>query len=450
MEEERGTFRVLKGYEAEFAEPWSARVGDRLRFERRPTAWPGWIWCTAADGTSRWVPERWVTLERDTCVFTRDYTAVELTVQAGDRLTVEGVESGWAWAATEDGRRGWVPLECLVLHGPGEGWVSAPAVEEAAAKPTELTGTIVPLVTPFAADESFGAAAMAHLIEFVLEQGADALMPTALTGEGPLLDVDETLAVWDAVLAGAAGRVPVVPAVIATTTRQAVRLAREAEERGVAALMVAPVLPELYAGRSHGDVMAFYADVAAVTSLPLILFNYPSLTGVDLVPELVARLAEIGAVQYIKESTGDVRRVHALQRQVGEAVSVICGAPNTALESLALGCRAWITGLMNAGPRSAQQLVQAVLDQGDLALARRIYFQQILPLVDVMARNKNPTGTIKAAVRARGVDVGVPRGPGSDVSPADREALGRLMAEIQRAEAEVAQVLEKPGGSAVG
>jgi 4-hydroxy-tetrahydrodipicolinate synthase len=450
MKEGRGTFRVLKGYEAEFAEAWSAQAGDRLRFERRPTAWPGWIWCTAADGTSRWVPERWVTLEREACVLMCDYTATELTVQAGDRLTVERVESGWAWAATEHGRQGWVPLDCLVLHAPGEDRVAVPAVEQAPAQPAELTGTIVPLVTPFAADGSFAAAAMAHLIAFVLKQGADALMPTALTGEGLLLDLDETLAVWDVVLDGAAGRVPVVPAVIATTTRRAVRLARAAEERGAAALMVAPVLPELYAGRSHGDVVAFYADVAAAASLPLILFNYPSLTGVDLVPELVARLAEIGAVRYIKESTGDVRRVHALQRQVGDTLSVICGAPNTALESLALGCRAWITGIMNAVPRSAQQLVHAVCDQGDLALARRIYFGQILPLVDVMARNNNPTGTIKAAVCARGVDVGVPRRPGSDVSPADQKALGWLMAGIERTEAKVAQALETPGGSAGG
>ena len=65
---------------------------------------------------------------------------------------------------------------------------------------TELTGTIVPLVTPFTPDESFDALAMGRLIDYVLEAGADALMPTALTGEGPLLDTDETLAVWDAVL----------------------------------------------------------------------------------------------------------------------------------------------------------------------------------------------------------------------------------------------------------
>ncbi len=305
----------------------------------------------------------------------------------------------------------------------------------------ELTGTIVPLVTPFSTDELFDASAMAQHIEFILREGANALMPTALTGEAPLLDSTETVKIWDAVSECVDGRVPIVPAVISTTTRKAIRLVRLAEERGVAAVMVAPILPELYAGRAHDDVYAFYADVAAETSLSIILFNYPSLTGVDFVPRLVERLVTIDNVRYIKESTGDSKRVHALQRLIGDRLSVICGAPNVALESLALGCRAWITGTMNAVPRSAQQLMQAVGELGDLALARRIYFTQILPLVDVLAENFNPTGTIKAAVRARGVDVGVPRRPGRDVGPVDWEHLQRLIAEISRAEEQTELVM---------
>lgn len=305
-------------------------------------------------------------------------------------------------------------------------------------KPVKLTGTIVPVVTPFAPDESFDGQAMRRLIDYVLEQGADALMPTALTGEGLLLDADETLAVWDAVFQKVEGNLPIIPAVISTTTKKAIRLVQAAEERGAASVMAVPILPELYAGRVHDDVFAFYADIAASTSLPIILFNYPSLTGVDFVPPLVERLAKIDNVQYIKESSGDIRRVHGIQRLVGERVAVICGAPNVALESLALGCRAWITGIMNVVPRSAQQLMRAVMELGDLPLARRIYYEQVLPVVDVLVQNCNPTGTIKAGVCARGVEVGVPRRPGRGVGPADRDHLSKLMAGITQAEAWIA------------
>jgi dihydrodipicolinate synthase/N-acetylneuraminate lyase len=304
----------------------------------------------------------------------------------------------------------------------------------------ELTGTIVPLVTPFNSDESFDRTRMSRLIDFILEQGADALMATALTGEASLLTVEETLTVWDTVFEKAANRIPVVPAIISTTTRQAVILAKAAEARGAGVLMAVPILPELYAGRSYDDVYTFYADVAAATPLPLILFNYPSLTGIDFIPALVERLIKISSVRYIKESTGDTRRVHGLQRAFGDRISVICGAPNIALESLALGCRAWITGTMNIVPRSARQLFRA-MGLNDLPLARRIYYRQILPFVEVMARNFNPTGTIKAGVCARGTDVGLPRKPGSGVGEADKEHLERLAAEVKNAEDEIETVL---------
>jgi 4-hydroxy-tetrahydrodipicolinate synthase len=309
--------------------------------------------------------------------------------------------------------------------------------------PTELTGTLVPLVTPFHPDESLNTGALARLVEHALASGATGLVPTALSGEGLLLDETETLAVWDAVFSDAAGRVPVVPAVIATTTRQACRLAKAAEERGAAAILAAPVLPELYSGRSPEDACAFYADVAAASSLPIVLFNYPSLTGVDLVPSLVERLAGIERVRYIKESTGDASRVHDIQRRVGDRVEVVCGAPQTALESLALGCRAWITGLLNVVPRSGRQLMTAVLDRRDLALARRVYSAQVLPVFDVLRRSANPTGTLKAGLRLQGFDVGAPRRPGRAL---DGEPLEALEAHVRalpaleaRAEADLAR-----------
>jgi 4-hydroxy-tetrahydrodipicolinate synthase len=286
-----------------------------------------------------------------------------------------------------------------------------------------LTGTIVPLVTPFDTAEQFDPAAFSRLIAFIRREGADALMPTALTGEGPLLTAEETIAVWEATFAEAGDGIDVVPALIVTTTRSAVRLAQHAYELGASALMVAPVVPELYAARSRRDVTRFYEEVASATPLPLVLFNYPSLTGVDLTPDFLADLADIEHVGYVKESTGDSRRVHAIHRRCEGRLEVICGNPTAAFESIALGCRAWITGILNVVCGPARQLMDALLRDGDLVRARRIYYERVLPLVDIMFANCNPTGTIKAALRARGVGVGVPRRPGSDVSAEDFRAL---------------------------
>lgn len=295
------------------------------------------------------------------------------------------------------------------------------------------TGTIVPLVTPFDANERVDGAGIERLVAFILREGADALMPTALTGEGPLLAADEMVAVWEATFAAARGRVPVVPAIIATTTREAVRLARRAHEMGAAAVMVAPIVPELYAGRSRRDVRGFYEAVADATPLPLILFNYPSLTGVDLTPDFLAELAGIPRVGYVKESTGDSRRVHAIHRQCEGRIEVICGNPNAAFESIALGCRLWITGVMNVVPRQAREMLGAIRVDRDLVHARAIYYNRVLPLVDLMFRASNPTGTIKAGLRARGVDAGVPRRPGGDVSREEAVQLAAFAASLDAA-----------------
>jgi 4-hydroxy-tetrahydrodipicolinate synthase len=298
----------------------------------------------------------------------------------------------------------------------------------------QLKGLIVPLVTPFDRDEQVDGSRLSELVEFMLAEDPDYLMATALSGEGPLLNIAETLLIWEEVLAAAAGRVGIIPTIITTRTKTAIRLAKAAHAMGVPALMIAPVVPELYAGRSESDVFQFYADVAAATPLPLILFNYPSLTGIDLTPSFVAKLATIKNISYIKESTGDTRRVHAIQRLCGPGFKVICGNPDAALESLALGCDTWITGIMNVAPGPAKKMMDAVLLHGDFARARAIYFDQLLPIVDIIAASSNPMGTIKAGLRARGLDMGLPRKPGTDLAVEHQSDLKKYIKHINAIE----------------
>ena len=87
--------------------------GARLRFERKPTDYKGWIWCTSDRGVSAWVPESWVKINGEKCFMLRDYVSRELTLDAGDEVTAGFTESGWAWVSKDDGTEGWAPLECL-------------------------------------------------------------------------------------------------------------------------------------------------------------------------------------------------------------------------------------------------------------------------------------------------------------------------------------------------
>jgi hypothetical protein len=106
-------YLVIKPHRPSYREILSASKGAKLQFERKPTEWPGWLWCVDSVGKSGWVPESWVEIDRDTCTMLCDYSTRELTVNIGEFVDGEIIESGWIWIINKSGEKGWVPLECL-------------------------------------------------------------------------------------------------------------------------------------------------------------------------------------------------------------------------------------------------------------------------------------------------------------------------------------------------
>jgi hypothetical protein len=112
------TGRVIKAYQQPYSNPIRVRAGDRVYPDpSRETEWAGWVWCTDTRGVAGWAPEAWLARDGDTWRITRDYDALELTVQVGDPVRLEYAESGFAWVTASDGRRGWVPESHLQLAG---------------------------------------------------------------------------------------------------------------------------------------------------------------------------------------------------------------------------------------------------------------------------------------------------------------------------------------------
>ena len=109
----KARYRVIEPYETPFPDPLEASAGTQFEFERRESEWQGWLWCTDPAGQSGWVPEKWLTLDKGKCTLKRDYAARELSVEAGELVTVDFVESDWAFGCTESGAKGWVPLNHL-------------------------------------------------------------------------------------------------------------------------------------------------------------------------------------------------------------------------------------------------------------------------------------------------------------------------------------------------
>ena len=274
-----------------------------------------------------------------------------------------------------------------------------------------LHGLIVPLVTPFDHRGTVDTGALLAVADYVLARGANGLMLTALTGEGNLLSAEETRTVWSTILDRYRSQTPIIPAIFSTTTADAIRLGRLSAELGADAVMVAAIMPELYGRRADAHVLRFFEAFSAAAHLPIVLFNYPSVAGYDLTPPLVAGLSTIPNIRYIKESTSDSRRVSDILALTAGRMQVICGSPDIALESLALGCTAWITAITNFVPAASRALIDAIANS-DLTRARTLNANVIRLSFEILRQSSNTVGSIKAGLRLCGIEVGDPRPPG--------------------------------------
>ena len=245
-------------------------------------------------------------------------------------------------------------------------------------------GSIVALVTPFKngmVDEE----ALRNLIEFQIENGTSAIVPCGTTGESATLDVKEHARVIDITIEAAAGRVPVIAGTGGNSTQEAIELTRHAKEAGAAAtLQVTPY----YNKPSQEGLYRHYAEIAKQVPLPQVLYNVPGRTSVNMLPETVARLAELPEVVAIKEASGSLGQMTEIIQLAGDKIDLLSGDDNLTLPVLAIGGRGVISVVANIMPRENAELIQNWED-GDLEKAKSIFYH-LFPLCQAMFFETNP------------------------------------------------------------
>ena len=285
---------------------------------------------------------------------------------------------------------------------------------------TDLKGVFPALVTPMTDDGEVDYKTLSGFVDHLIEEGGvHGIIPLGSTGEYYALSAEEREAVVKVTLDAAAGRVPVLVGTNAGSTRTVVAFSQQAQALGAAGVMLAapyyslPRVEELF---QHFRVVNDAIDV------PIVLYNYPGRTGVDMTPDLVVRLAELDNVQYIKESTGDVTRVSEIIRRCGDSIAVLCGCDTLALESFLLGAVGWVGGVVNVLPREHVALYDLAVVQRDLFAARDHYYR-LLPTLSLMEGGGKYTQFVKAACGLVGHPVGPPRQP---LLPATAEEIATL------------------------
>lgn len=286
-----------------------------------------------------------------------------------------------------------------------------------------IHGIIGYTITPFTSSgdrpelEALGAS-----IDRMINSGVHAIAPLGSTGEGAYLSDREWEEVSEYSIGKVAGRVPTIVSVSDLTTAKSVQRARFAEAKGADVVMV---LPASYWKLSADEILGHYQAVGSSISIPVMLYNNPATSGIDMSPELIMRIVNaVENVTMVKESTGDIQRMHKLYQLSEGKIPFYNGCNPLAFEALAAGAAGWCTAAPNLIPQLNLELYHAV-KKNDLQRARNIFYKQ-LPLLDFILKGGLPA-TIKAGLRLTGLEVGAPRLPVKPLSEAGCQELKNML-----------------------
>ncbi|MDL5159799.1 dihydrodipicolinate synthase family protein [Actinomycetospora termitidis] len=285
---------------------------------------------------------------------------------------------------------------------------------------TELRGVLTALVTPFAADGEIDEPTLRAVVDHSVDAGVGGVVACGSTGEFTALTADERRFVVETVVDQAAGRVPVVAQTGALTAREAIAHSRHAQAVGADVLML--VTP-FYEALTLDQTLRYLRTVAGAVEIPVMLYNLPPATGVNLDPDTVGALArEIGTIRYVKETSADMSQAARLIHHHGDVVSTIVGWDALALSALCEGAAGVMCGSANAIAPELVAVARAAA-AGDLDRARAEW-ARVYPLIDALLTTDFIPG-VKAATSARGLAVGDPREP---LTPLDGAARARVEA----------------------
>jgi 4-hydroxy-tetrahydrodipicolinate synthase len=289
--------------------------------------------------------------------------------------------------------------------------------------PFEPKGLFAPNITPFSA-QSVDEPALRRVLDYLIEGSASGLVPCGTTGESATLTHDEHRRVIEITIEHAAGRVPVIAGTGSNSTAEAIELTKHAQNAGAdAALLICPY----YNRPTQDGLIAHFTHVAEATSLPLIMYNIPSRTGINMTAATTAVLSRLPNIVGIKEASGDLHQVAAIIEQADPDFAVLSGDGNLTFLICCLGGAGAILADAHVLPGEWRRMVELIA-AGNIADAREIHYR-LLPITRALFLETNPA-PVKAALELMGIapaDTRLPLLPATDrCRAALREELGKL------------------------
>ena len=282
-------------------------------------------------------------------------------------------------------------------------------------------GVFPAVTTQLYQDQTLDLEATARHMEVLLESGVTGLIMLGSLGENVALEPDEKRRVMQMAIETVKARVPVLSSVSECSTAAACRYASDMENLGADGLMV---LPAMVYKADPEETLAHYKAVADSSGLPIICYNNPLAYGVDITPEMFARMADEEKFVAIKESSGNVRRITDIINLVGDRYTIFTGVDDLALESIMLGAEGWIAGVGLAFPKENQYLWD-LAKAGEWEKARELY-RWYMPLLHLDIPIKF-VQYIKLCIQECGLGAEWVRAPRLTISGAEREAVLKII-----------------------
>jgi 4-hydroxy-tetrahydrodipicolinate synthase len=292
----------------------------------------------------------------------------------------------------------------------------------------EIGRILIPMVTPFKPNGDVDFEKAYRYAKWLVKTGrGDSIIVTGTTGEFHSLTFEERVQMFEVVWDAVGKRTPIIAATGCVSTRETVRLTREAERIGVDMVMV--VSP--YYCRPHQDgLYEHYRTVARATSLPLLLYNIPLFSGVNIEPGTLKRLVRISNIVAIKEESAlNPLQTTRYLMSVPPKFRVFVGDDTMIFPVLAQGGAGAVTGGAQVCGRDLGKLINAILS-GDIATARALH-RKTFPFFEALGQNGrlNPIPILREAIKLAGFDVGKPRSPLHPATPAEIRVLRKVMRE---------------------
>lgn len=261
------------------------------------------------------------------------------------------------------------------------------------------------LITPFTSNDEFNEKGLRENIDWLISEGVHGLIATGSTSEFASLSDEELKQVIRVTVEQASRRVPVMAGTAANSTKKTIELTQYAQSVGAdAALIVSP----FYGLPSQEELFEHYKSVSQNVDIQIMLYNNPWFSGVDMTPETIAALAVFSNIQFVKESSADMRRVHEIQRLCGDNLEVWCGWDDLALECFLMGCPGWVCPTSNFLPKFCAELFERT-EERNYESAREMYFK-LLPFLQYLESGQL-VAKAKEALNMIGKAGGTPRRP---------------------------------------